>query len=62
MTDLPTSTSGMQAIDVAWQCARAGGGLALERFRGDHAIDVKGHRNIVTETDVVAELRIILNQ
>jgi myo-inositol-1(or 4)-monophosphatase len=56
---LPLSTSGVQAIDVAWRCARAGGGLALERFRGDHAIDVKGHRNIVTETDVAAELRII---
>jgi myo-inositol-1(or 4)-monophosphatase len=56
---LPTSTSGAQAIDVAWQCARAGGALALANFRGDHAIDIKGHRNIVTETDIAAELRII---
>jgi len=59
MASLPISTSGRRAIDIAWQCARAGGGLALEHFRGDHAIDVKGHRNIVTETDVAAELRII---
>lgn len=56
---LPLSTSGAAAIDVAWQCARAGGALALASFRGDHAIDIKGHRNIVTETDVAAELRII---
>jgi fructose-1,6-bisphosphatase/inositol monophosphatase family enzyme len=56
--DLPRSTSGAEAMDVAWQCARAGASLALERFRSDHAIDVKGHRNIVTETDVAAELRI----
>ena len=55
---LPVSTSGATAIDVAWQCARSGGGLALSRFRGDQVIDVKGHRNVVTETDVEAELRI----
>jgi myo-inositol-1(or 4)-monophosphatase len=56
---VPESASGASAIDVAWMCARAGGGLALERFRGAHNIDIKGHRNIVTETDVQAELRII---
>jgi fructose-1,6-bisphosphatase/inositol monophosphatase family enzyme len=52
------SASGTPAIDVAWRCARAAGGIALERFRGAHDIDVKGHRNIVTETDVEAELLI----
>jgi myo-inositol-1(or 4)-monophosphatase len=56
--DLPTAASGATALDVAWRCARAGGGLALERFRTAHRIDIKGHRNIVTETDVEAELRI----
>jgi fructose-1,6-bisphosphatase/inositol monophosphatase family enzyme len=39
-------------------CARAAGDLALSRFRGAQKIDVKGHRNIVTETDVQAELRV----
>ena len=39
-------------------CARAAGDLALSRFRGPHDIDVKGHRNIVTNTDVEAELRV----
>ncbi|MBI5285106.1 MAG: inositol monophosphatase [Chloroflexi bacterium] len=55
---LPISTSGTKAIDVAWLCARAAGDLALSRFRGHHDIDVKGHRNIVTNTDVEAELRV----
>ncbi len=45
-------------MDIAWRCARAAGDLALARFRTPHAIDIKGHRNIVTETDVEAELRI----
>ena len=45
-------------MEVAWRCARASGELALERFRGEHIIDVKGHRNIVTATDVEAELRV----
>jgi myo-inositol-1(or 4)-monophosphatase len=56
---LPRSASGKTAMDVAWECARAAGDLALSRFRTDHSIDVKGHRNIVTATDVEAELRII---
>ena len=55
---IPLSASGATALDIAWQCARAGGGLALKRFRTAHDIDIKGHRNIVTETDVAAELRI----
>lgn len=55
---LPPATTGATAMDVAWECARTGGGLALSRFRGAQVIDIKGHRNIVTETDVEAELRI----
>jgi fructose-1,6-bisphosphatase/inositol monophosphatase family enzyme len=58
VSDLPRSTSGAAAIDVAWRCARDAGAHALARFRGAHVIDVKGHRNIVTETDVECELRI----
>jgi myo-inositol-1(or 4)-monophosphatase len=55
---LPLSTSGARAIDIAWQCARAAGDLALSRFHGAQTIDVKGNRNIVTATDVEAELRV----
>jgi myo-inositol-1(or 4)-monophosphatase len=56
--DLPVASSGASAIDVAWVCARAAGDLALSRFGGVHEIGVKGHRNIVTNTDVEAELRV----
>ena len=58
MSEPPLSTSGATALEIAWRCARAAGDLALVRFRTPHAIDIKGHRNIVTETDVEAELRI----
>ncbi|MBI5289381.1 MAG: inositol monophosphatase [Chloroflexi bacterium] len=54
----PRSASGAGAIDVAWRCARDAGALALSRFRGVQTIDVKGHRNIVTQTDVECELRV----
>jgi myo-inositol-1(or 4)-monophosphatase len=56
--ELSLSATGATAMDIAWRCARAAGDLALERFRTPHDIDIKGHRNIVTETDVAAELRI----
>jgi fructose-1,6-bisphosphatase/inositol monophosphatase family enzyme len=56
--DIDLPASGNTAIDVAWRCAREGGRLALERFGGVQAIDIKGHRNIVTETDVAVELKI----
>jgi myo-inositol-1(or 4)-monophosphatase len=58
LAPLPTSDSGESAIDVARRCAREGGAIALGRFRGAQQIDVKGHRNIVTDTDVAVELHI----
>ncbi|HYM16536.1 MAG TPA: inositol monophosphatase family protein [Dehalococcoidia bacterium] len=54
--DLPVAASGASALDVAWRCARAAGEHALSRFRGAQTIDIKGNRNIVTATDVEAEL------
>lgn len=58
MVGIPRSKSGQEAIDVAWRCARDAGAHALSRFRAGQIIDVKGHRNIVTQTDVECELRI----
>jgi myo-inositol-1(or 4)-monophosphatase len=58
VSDAPLSSSGATAMDIAWRCARAAGDLALVRFRTPHAIGIKGHRNIVAEADVEAELRI----
>jgi fructose-1,6-bisphosphatase/inositol monophosphatase family enzyme len=57
-TGLPASASGSGAIDVAWRCAREAGALALERFRSVQRVESKGHRNVVTETDVTCELLI----
>jgi fructose-1,6-bisphosphatase/inositol monophosphatase family enzyme len=60
VTDTPTpiSTSGEEAIEVAWRCVRAAGEIALGRFRGEHAIASKGRGNVVTEADVEVELRL----
>jgi fructose-1,6-bisphosphatase/inositol monophosphatase family enzyme len=61
MTDrveIPRAASGATAIDVAWRCARDAGALALAQFRSTQAISSKGHRNVVTETDVACELLI----
>jgi fructose-1,6-bisphosphatase/inositol monophosphatase family enzyme len=43
-------------MDVAWRCAREGGALALERFRGAHDIATKSRGNVVTESDVDVEV------
>lgn len=56
--DLPVSSSGAAAMDVAWMCAREAGELALERFRSVQRVESKGHRNVVTETDVACEMLI----
>lgn len=59
MTDAPpAAVSGASAIDVAWRCAREAGALALARFRSNQDVTSKGHRNVVTETDVACELLI----
>jgi fructose-1,6-bisphosphatase/inositol monophosphatase family enzyme len=55
---IPSAASGAKAIDVAWRCVREGGAIALERFRGERTIDVKGRGNVVTDADVEVELRI----
>jgi fructose-1,6-bisphosphatase/inositol monophosphatase family enzyme len=56
--DLPRATSGSPAIEVASRCAREAGALALSRFRAEQNIGSKGHRNVVTDTDIDCELLI----
>jgi len=53
--DLPVSTSGATALQVARRCAEEGGRLALERFRRPQEVSVKGRGNLVTATDVDIE-------
>jgi fructose-1,6-bisphosphatase/inositol monophosphatase family enzyme len=55
---IPLGISGARAIDVAWRCVREGGAIALDGFRGDRTIDVKGRGNIVTDADLAVELHI----
>lgn len=55
---IPPAASAAAAIDVAWRCAREAGALALSNFRSQQEISSKGHRNVVTETDVACELLI----
>jgi myo-inositol-1(or 4)-monophosphatase len=53
--DLPVSTSGATALQVARRCAEEGGRLALERFRRPQEVSVKGRGNLVTATDIDIE-------
>jgi len=53
--DLPVSTSGATALQVARRCADEGGRLALKRFRKPQEVSVKGRGNLVTATDVDIE-------
>jgi len=53
--DLPVSTSGATALQVARRCVEEGGRLALERFRRPQEVSVKGRGNLVTATDVDIE-------
>lgn len=54
----PNAASGAGALDVARRCAREAASLALSQFRSAQGISSKGHRNVVTETDVACELLI----
>jgi myo-inositol-1(or 4)-monophosphatase len=53
--DLPVSTSGATALQVARRCADEGGRLARGRFRKPQEVSVKGRGNLVTATDVDIE-------
>ena len=52
---LPVAISGRSAIEVARQCAREAGAIALERFRQPQEITVKGRGNLLSATDLELE-------
>jgi fructose-1,6-bisphosphatase/inositol monophosphatase family enzyme len=54
-SELPVSTSGRTAAQVAELCADTAGALLRERFLQAHTVYTKGRGNIVTETDLAAE-------
>ena len=58
--DLPVSTSGKKAIDVAIEVAQEAGSIIVSRFHLDKSISYKaGRSNIVTDVDLLAEKCII---
>jgi len=59
MPELPLSTSGKTAAEVAHACAQKAGRIIMAAFPGltgvQSEVSVKGRGNFVTETDVAAE-------
>lgn len=58
--ELPRSQSGQTALAVCETAARRAGALALERFRTDVEVSLKGRANVVTDVDLASE-RLILD-
>ena len=56
---VPTSTSGKNALTVAIEAARAAGDLIVARFGSDKQVTFKGHANVVTDVDLLAESAIM---
>jgi len=52
---LPLSTSGRTAMDVALEAARMAGGMIRDKFNTSFQIRLKGRADIVTEVDVAVE-------
>ena len=52
---LPLSTSGRTAMDVALEASRMAGGMIREKFNTSFQIRLKGRADIVTEVDVAVE-------
>ena len=54
MPELPLSTSGRTAAEVARACAREAGRIAMAAFGARQDVLVKGRGNFLTETDLAA--------
>ena len=52
---LPLSTSGRTAMDIALEAARMAGGMIRDKFNTSFQIRLKGRADIVTEVDVAVE-------
>ena len=59
MTDIPLSTSGRTALDVARDIALHAGGILLQRFDGDKNVRSKGRADIVTDVDFEVEAYVL---
>jgi len=59
MPELPISTSGKTAAEVARLCAGEAGRIAMAAFGRQQEVQVKGRGNFLTETDLAAERAVI---
>lgn len=59
MIKLPSSKSGLGALEIATKAAREAGEILLASFSGEKHIQVKGQGNLVTDTDIRSEKLII---
>ena len=53
--NIPKSTSGRSALDIAQEAALRAGQILVERFQGEKKITQKGRGNIVTDIDMLVE-------
>ena len=56
---LPLSTSGRSAMDVALEAARLAGGMIRDRFNSTFQVSLKGRNDIVTDVDVAVEKAVL---
>jgi len=61
MTDnlLPRSVSGQSSLDIAVKAAKEAGAILKDRFSRSNRIESKGKRNLVTESDLLAEQSVL---
>ena len=56
---LPLSTSGRSAMDVALEAIRLAGGMIRDRFNSTLQVSFKGRNDIVTDVDVAVEKAVL---
>jgi len=56
---LPLSTSGRSAMEVALEAARLAGGMIRDRFSSTLQVSFKGRNDIVTDVDVAVEKAVL---
>jgi len=57
--ELPRGRSGRPLREVVVQAAQEGGRTLIQRFGGPHRVTYRGRGNIVTDTDLLVEERIV---
>ena len=56
---LPRSAKGQTPLDIAVKAAKEAGGILKDRFSRNNHVESKGKRNLVTESDLLAEKSVL---